>query len=78
MSAFVGWAAKGGAEGLMCAAGPDGLGVALKVADGNTRAVAAALAEVLHRLGEPAIPELALTPVLTSRGERVGDIRLAP
>lgn len=78
MRALPGWAAKGGAEGLMCAAGPDGLGVALKVEDGNTRAVAAALAEVLRRLGQPTIAELAVTSVLTSRGERVGDIRLAP
>jgi L-asparaginase II len=29
-----GWIAKGGAEGLICAASPDGLGIALKVEDG--------------------------------------------
>ena len=72
-----GWAAKGGAEGLMCAAGPDGVGFALKVEDGNTRAVAAALAEVLCRLGWPEVDALARTPVGTSRGETVGEIRLA-
>ena len=33
-----GWVAKGGAEGLLCAAAPDGLGVALKVEDGSQRA----------------------------------------
>ena len=32
-----GWVAKGGAEGLFCAAGPGGLGVALKTEDGAYR-----------------------------------------
>ena len=46
-----GWTAKGGAEGLLCAAGPGGLGIALKVEDGAMRAVRPALAELLRRLG---------------------------
>ena len=71
------WAAKGGAEGLMCASGPDGLGLALKVADGETRAVAAALAETLRRLGFPLVERLATTPVTNSRSEVVGEVRLA-
>ena len=37
MRALPGWTAKGGAEGLLCASGPDGLGVALKCADGASR-----------------------------------------
>ena len=41
MQALPGWIAKGGAEGLLCAAGPDGLGLALKVEDGAGRALAA-------------------------------------
>lgn len=77
MRAAPGWVAKGGAEGLMCAAGPDGLGVALKVEDGETRAVAAALAETLRRLGHPTVAALAVTPVVNSRGEEVGRIELA-
>jgi L-asparaginase II len=72
------WAAKGGAEGLMCATGPDGVGVALKVEDGNTRAVAAALGELLRRIGHPEVDSLARTPVATSRGDVVGEIRLSP
>jgi L-asparaginase len=72
-----GWTAKGGAEGLMCATGPGGRGVALKVEDGNSRAVAAALAEVLHRLGFPLVRVLATEPVENSRGETVGEIRVA-
>ena len=46
-----GWVAKGGAEGLLCAASRDGLGVALKVEDGSTRAVRSGLAAFLSRLG---------------------------
>ena len=34
-----GWVAKGGAEGLLCAASADGLGVALKIEDGSQRAI---------------------------------------
>ncbi len=71
-----GWVAKGGAEGLLCACSSDGLGVALKVADGAFRAVLPALAEVLRRLGVDtgALPD---TPVLSSRGEAVGLLRIA-
>jgi L-asparaginase len=75
MRELPGWAAKGGAEGLMCAAGPDGLGLALKVEDGNTRAVAAALAEVLQRLGFPPVDTLVTSPVTNSRGETVGETK---
>jgi L-asparaginase II len=74
METLPGWIAKGGAEGLMCAAGPDGLGVALKVEDGNSRAVGPALSAFLGRLGHP-VDELAAAPVENSRGEIVGEIR---
>jgi L-asparaginase II len=67
------WTAKGGAEGLMCAAGPSGLGVALKVADGTARAVGPALAAFLTELGHP-LDELSVGSVANSRGERVGEI----
>lgn len=68
-----GWAAKGGAEGLLCAAGPGGLGIALKIEDGSMRAMRPALAELLRRLGfEPG--ELAADPVENSLGELVGEI----
>ncbi len=77
MRELPGWCAKGGAEGLMCAAGPDGVGMALKVEDGNTRAVAAALAEAVRRLGFPVVDALAVTPVTNSRGEVVGEVRAA-
>jgi L-asparaginase len=69
-----GWTAKGGAEGLFCAAGPDGLGVALKVDDGNTRAVRPALREFLARLGTD-VSELAPVTLENSRGEPVGELR---
>ena len=68
-----GWTAKGGAEGVLCAAGPDGIGLALKVADGGGRAVGPALAELLRRLGVDA-PALAVVELANSRGEEVGEV----
>jgi L-asparaginase II len=44
--------AKGGAEGLFCASGR-GIGLALKVADGNPRALRPALAALGEQLGVP-------------------------
>jgi L-asparaginase II len=73
MSGAPGWVAKGGAEGLLCAAGPDGIGVALKADDGASRAHAPALAAFLSRLGLD-LPDLRIRPVLNTRAERVGEI----
>ena len=67
------WTAKGGAEGLLCAAGPDGLGVALKSEDGSTRPLGPALAALLARLGLP-VDELASEPLRNSRDEVVGEV----
>src|SRR5918992_996802 len=74
MRAHEGWIAKGGAEGLMCAAGPRGLGIAVKVEDGSARAVGPALAAFLARLGYP-VEKVERTPVENSRGEVVAEIR---
>ena len=73
MRARPGWTAKGGAEGLLCAAGPGALGVALKVEDGNGRALRPALATFFAELGQP-VPELAVVPVENSLGQRVGEL----
>src|SRR5690348_4799302 len=73
MRAAPGWVAKGGAEGLLCAAGPDGVGVALKTEDGASRAHAPALATFLGPLGVD-LPDLATRPVLNTRGDRVGEL----
>jgi L-asparaginase II len=73
MEGAPGWLAKGGAEGLICAAGPDGTGVALKTEDGAARAHTPALAAFLAELGID-LPDLATRPVLDTRGERVGDL----
>ena len=71
MRALPGWIAKGGAEGLLCAASPDGLGLAVKVEDGATRAVRSASAAFLARLG---VDGLATSvPLTNSRGEVVGE-----
>lgn len=73
MRAAPGWIAKGGAEGLLCAAARDGIGVALKAEDGAGRGHRPALAAFLRQLGFD-LAELAEVPVLNSRGERVGEI----
>ena len=73
MRALPGWIAKGGAEGLMCAAG-DGLGVALKAEDGAARALRPALAAFLGRLGHDLPTAFAVVGVENSRGEQVGEI----
>jgi len=75
MKSLLGWIAKGGAEGLLCAAG-DGLGIALKAEDGSGRGLGPAAATFLGRLGR-ALPELEVVPIENSRGEPVGEIRSA-
>ena len=74
MRALPGWIAKGGAEGLLCAAG-HGLGVALKAEDGNGRALGPAAAHFFARL-DLDLGDLAVTPLENSRKERVGEIRI--
>jgi L-asparaginase II len=77
MRELEGWTAKGGAEGLLCACGPGGLGIAIKVEDGNMRAMRPALAELLRRLGlEPG--ELGAERLQNSRGEVVGEVASVP
>ncbi|MEX2210223.1 MAG: asparaginase [Gaiellaceae bacterium] len=63
------WFAKGGAEGLLCAADGGGMGIALKVEDGAGRATGPALAAFLE-----GPEELAVVPLENSRGERVGEL----
>ena len=72
MKALPGWIAKGGAEGLLCAAG-DGVGVALKSEDGSGRALGPAAHAFLARLGRD-LGDLDVIPLENSRGERVGEI----
>ena len=66
-----GWVAKGGAEGLFCAARADGLGLAVKVEDGAYRAAGPAIGRLLG------IEELLEAPLLNSRQEVVGVVSLA-
>ena len=74
METLPGWIAKGGAEGLLCAAGADGTGIAIKIDDGSARAVGPALAVFISRLGQP-LKVLEEDPIANSRGEIVGEIR---
>lgn len=70
--------AKVGAEGVYCALLPqEGLGVALKVADGHGVAAALAIAAVLDALGLRPRPESLVTrPNVNTRGETVGELRV--
>jgi L-asparaginase II len=72
MRTLDGWTAKGGADGVLCAAGPDGLALALKVEDGAQRALGPALGGFLSRLG---LDGAAFGPVslVNSRGEECGE-----
>jgi L-asparaginase II len=75
MRALPGWLAKGGAEGLLCAASPEGLGIALKVEDGATQSVRAGMGAFLDRLGLDHGAGLGPVAVESSRREVVGEIR---
>jgi L-asparaginase II len=73
MRALPGWIAKGGAEGLMCAAG-DGVAVALKAEDGAARALRPALAAFLGRLGHVLPEDFAVVTIENSRREPVAQL----
>lgn len=73
--------AKGGAEGVQCLADTEkGIGIAIKVEDGNARATSVATMEVLKQLGIgdesifQKLHEYADAPVLNARNERIGRI----
>ena len=81
MRAVPGAVCKGGAEGLACLALPEqGLGVAVRVEDGNDRAVAPALLDVAGQLLDwPARPvnlrDLAAPSVRNAPGDEVGMVK---
>ena len=74
MRLLPGWIAKGGAEGVLCASSDDGVGVAVKVEDGAGRALRSALSAFLGRFGCET-GDLGVVPLLSSRGETVGELR---
>ena len=76
MRAAPGWFAKGGAEGLFCAGGPAGIGIALKSEDGATRPLGPALAAFLAPFGVE-LPILAEPPIRNTLGEVVGTLAVA-
>jgi L-asparaginase II len=75
MRTLKGFAAKGGAEGLLCASGPGGLGIALKCEDGSYRAARPAAACFLSGLGFD-LGSYGEVVVHNSRGEAVGDVSI--
>jgi L-asparaginase II len=74
MQTLPGWIAKGGAEGLLCAASSDGLGLALKVEDGAQRALRPAVGRFMDLLGLDG-SSFGPVPVRNSRDEVVGELR---
>jgi L-asparaginase II len=76
MQTLDGWYAKGGAEGLVCAASADGLGFALKVEDGHPRALRPALGSFLDRLDVDG-SVFGPTPLRNSRDEVVGEVNVS-
>ena len=79
MRAHRGLLVKGGAEGVHCAALPDGRTVAVKIADGGDRARMPVLVAGLRALGlsSDLLDELG-TGVVLGGGHKVGTVELAP
>jgi L-asparaginase II len=75
MQSFDGWYAKGGAEGLICAASSDGLAFVLKVEDGHPRGLRPALAAFLDMIDLPG-SVFGATPLRNSRDELVGEVTI--
>ena len=76
MQALDGWTAKGGAEGLLCAVAPAGLGLALKAEDGASRALRPALGFFLDSL-ELDGSSFGPVPLSNSRNEVVGELAVS-
>ncbi len=74
MRAVPGLMAKDGAEGVYVAALPDGRAVALKIADGASRARLPVMVAALARLGVDVPSESLREPVL-GHGRDVGSVR---
>jgi L-asparaginase II len=71
---------KTGAEGVYIAILRDkGLGIALKIDDGGTRAAEVALAALLQRCGvfDPALESALAVPIFNRAGLQVGQVRAA-
>ena len=79
MLAHPGLLVKGGAEGVHCAALPDGTAIAIKVADGAARARMPLLVGLLRTVGlsSPTLDDLSAGPVLGA-GLPVGRVELIP
>lgn len=74
MRAVPGLMAKVGAEGVFAAALPDGVAVALKIADGASRAAGVLLPAVLRAVGVD-VPEGTVVEPILGHGRPVGEVR---
>jgi L-asparaginase II len=75
METLDGFAAKGGAEGLICASGPGGLGIALKSEDGSYRPIRPATGHFLEGLGFD-LGTYGEVVLRNTREEAVGDLAI--
>jgi L-asparaginase II len=77
MRAVPGLFAKDGAEGVFAAAFPDGRALAVKVADGNQRAVPAVTLAALAAMGidERVLDADEMSQPVLGHGRRVGTVR---
>ena len=75
MQTLDGFVAKGGAEGLICAAGPGGFAVSLKSEDGAYRPLRAAAASFLTELGFD-LGSYGESPLRNTRNEVVGELAI--
>ncbi|MFC4535586.1 asparaginase [Sphaerisporangium dianthi] len=76
MRALPGWVVKGGAEGVLVAATPEGYAVAVKVIDGGPRATSAIALAALAELGADTTGAETFTTVpVLGGGHPVGEIR---
>ena len=76
MRGVPGLVAKDGAEGVFAAALPDGRAVALKIADGASRARPAVMLAALERLGiDTSAAAPAMVQHILGHGQPVGDVR---
>lgn len=78
----LGFIAKGGAEGVLVVAAPDGTAVALKVLDGSARATSLIALHLLASVGRISVDEAdrvgaLTTPRILGGGTEVGRIRVA-
>lgn len=76
MESLDGWTAKRGAEGLLCATSPDGIGCVVKALDGSSRPLRVAMDRLIHMTGLDRPAGWGTVTVFNTRHESVGHVRV--